>query len=345
MTAVRIIRSWAAPDLLKQSRGRTGQWGTVRFTERSDEPYDFVVVLNSVKYETTVDVPRGRVWLVIQEPVSKAKVFPFIENGHEQYGRVFTDNPKCFGPRYRVGQTFLPWHVERSYDELCAASIPQKTRDLSWITSDLSRLDGHRRRMDFLKLLREHQEFDLLGRGFEPIKDKWDGLAPYRYTVAFENQYGPNYWTEKLADAFLSWTLPFYYGCTTILDYFPENALIQLGPDLRDAPQQIAQAIASQQWEKRLDAISEARDRVLNQHQFFPAMAKYVREAEHLARSGSCTLCPFLPERAVQMVGQTLPVRLLGARSMARVVKTKLKKLLGPRASRSLSRVLHLLTR
>ena len=29
--------------------------------------------------------------------------------------------------------------------------------------------------------------FDLFGRGFHPIADKWDGIAPYRYSIAFEN--------------------------------------------------------------------------------------------------------------------------------------------------------------
>jgi hypothetical protein len=46
--------------------------------------------------------------------------------------------------------------------------------------------------MKFLrKIQKNNLEFDLYGRGFCSIEDKWDGLAPYRYSLAIENFSGP----------------------------------------------------------------------------------------------------------------------------------------------------------
>ena len=61
-------------------------------------------------------------------------------------------------------------------------------------------LAGHRYRLEFLRRLREHIDLDLYGRGFAPIEDKWQALAPYRYSIAFENAAAPYYFTEKIMD-------------------------------------------------------------------------------------------------------------------------------------------------
>jgi hypothetical protein len=42
-----------------------------------------------------------------------------------------------------------------------------------------------------------------------------------------------NYWTEKLADAFLGFSVPIYHGCPNIADYFPKDSMILI--DINDA--------------------------------------------------------------------------------------------------------------
>ena len=118
--------------------------------------------------------------------------------------------------------------------------------------------------MCFLERISGKVEFDLFGRGFTPLADKWDGLAPYRYSIAVENYRGPDYWTEKIADCFLSWTMPIYYGCTNITDYFPPEAMVLIDiDDIEEAVDKIREAIAQDLWRKNLDAIEYARKLVL----------------------------------------------------------------------------------
>lgn len=78
--------------------------------------------------------------------------------------------------------------------------IPIPGTGLSTVTSALAWMDGHKKRLDFLKYLQGSVDFDRFGRGVKDLEDKWDGLAPYRYSVAFENCSSSHYWTKKLIE-------------------------------------------------------------------------------------------------------------------------------------------------
>lgn len=282
MTLVRIAKNWTWPDLKRQTPGGRGEWEGIRFTEESVEVADYVVVLNRAPEPLEIQCPPEHIWAVMQEPPTEH--FAPLHRGAACFERVYTQNPRLRERRYVYSQPALPWHVNRTYDELCEMPAPDKTHRLSWITSSISLLEGHRARLRFLERLHGEVEFDLYGRGFQPIKDKWDGLAPYRYSLAVENFRNPYYWTEKIADCFLSWTMPIYYGCTRIEAYFPAEAMIQIDIDDPDALQKIREVIQSDLWHERLDAIAEARDRVLNRYQLFPFLARQIRAYE--AQSG-----------------------------------------------------------
>ena len=57
--------------------------------------------------------------------------------------------------------------------------------------------------------------------------DKKDCLFRSMFHVAVENQVEPNYFTEKLVDCFASYTVPIYYGCTNIGEFFDMDGIIQ----------------------------------------------------------------------------------------------------------------------
>jgi hypothetical protein len=137
--------------------------------------------------------------------------------------------------------------------------------------------------LSFLSRLAAHVDFDLYGRGFAPIPDKWDALAGYRYSVAVENFVNPYYWTEKLSDCFLAWTMPIYYGCTNITDYFPAESLVQVDIDDPEAPAKIREAVRSNAWIRNREAIAHARDLVLHRYQLFAFMSAEIDTIERLA--------------------------------------------------------------
>lgn len=269
-----IYQKYDYPALLRQTPGGKGLWNGVQFKINSfDEPCDILVVLNRF-YEDILCECR-QAWLVVQEPPI-AEQFPWVFDGHGDFSRVFSPIRPFRGSRkkYTLSHGALPWHVDKTYDELKALRPPEKDRSLSWITTDKKIFPGHMERMAFLKAMQgSGVEFDLFGRGFAPIADKWDGLAPYGYSLAIENHSGPHYWTEKIADCFLSWTMPIYYGCTNLDDYFPKESFVSIDIKSPYAIEQIKDVVASDEYMKNRDAIAYARELVLDRYQLFPFIA------------------------------------------------------------------------
>ena len=158
--------------------------------------------------------------------------------------------------------------------------MPEKNRPLSWIVGNLHDLPGHMKRGVFLRAVQADKtlDIDLYGRAVNFIEDKWDGLAPYRYSIAAENTSWPDYWTEKIADCFLTWTVPFYHGCGNLEKYFPADSFIRIDLDKPDeAIAIIKRYLREDDWSRRLPALEEARRRVLYDYQIFPVLTKLLK--------------------------------------------------------------------
>ncbi|AOY80301.2 glycosyltransferase family 10 [Moorena producens JHB] len=276
MMLVRIIANWDWPDLLRQSPNHSGIWEGIGFTLEPVEECDYVIVLNGASKTTTITCPPEHIWSMVQEPPTEFRK-PWHVNPSYSF-RMFTTDVDLTGSQYIHSQPALPWHINQDYDFLTSFKAPEKTQQLSWITSGLRVLKGHRVRMYFLEQIQGKLDFDLWGRDFNPIDDKWDGLVSYRYSLAIENYSNPLYWSEKLADCYLAWCMPIYYGCTRITDYFPAESLIQIDINQPDAAvEKIKEAIASNAWQQNLDAIAYARELILKRYQLFPFMVCQIR--------------------------------------------------------------------
>jgi hypothetical protein len=182
------------------------------------------------------------------------------------------------GKHIHYNDPLIAWWVGKSYDYLSQNTVTEKSGDLSWITSSKNVLPGHKSRLEFKEELdKSGISYDLFGKGYKYIEQKWEGLAPYRYSLAIENGSFRYYWTEKLADCFLSETMPIYYGCPNISEYFPEESIIRI--DINhpvEAIEIIKSAISNNLWEKRRDAILHSKQLILNKFQFFPFMTEFI---------------------------------------------------------------------
>ena len=110
------------------------------------------------------------------------------------------------------------------------APIPEKKKKCSIIVSSKKMIEGHKLRFNFVEALRNRfkDEIDVFGFGYNPIENKKDAIDPYYYSIAIENTKIKNWWTEKLADVFLGYTCPIYYGCENIFDFFDKGSLLNI---------------------------------------------------------------------------------------------------------------------
>lgn len=58
--------------------------------------------------------------------------------------------------------------------------------------------------------------------------DKFPLFETYQYSLVIENSSQPNYFTEKLIDCLITKTIPIYYGCPNIAQYFDTTGWILL---------------------------------------------------------------------------------------------------------------------
>lgn len=108
--------------------------------------------------------------------------------------------------------------------------IHEKNKLVSMISSNKAMVAGHVYRLQWVEKLQD--KLDLFGKGFQELEKKEDGLNDYMFSVAIENcGYGmtqKNYFTEKLLDCFATGTIPVYFGCSNIEDYFNPDGVIKL---------------------------------------------------------------------------------------------------------------------
>lgn len=270
------------------------RWGECRFDFNPEEGgrADFAVVLGNARPRDRFAVAPENTLFIAGEPLAK-KLYP--QAFYRQFGHVVDSHPASRHPHLHVSALGLNWHVglERGsnryrygFDHLSGLAYPDKQNRISVVCSDASKTEGQRQRLALLDGLKRRLGDRLVhfGRGFEPIDDKMDAILPYRFHLVLENCVLPNYWTEKLADAYLGWGYPVYLGCPNVGEYLPADSLASindLGVDAAAA--RIAALLDVPLGAQRESALAEARHRVLNVYNPFAWAARW---AQQLYRPG-----------------------------------------------------------
>jgi hypothetical protein len=275
---VYICSNYSYPDLLRQTPGSKGEWEGIQFTFDEVEKCDVVVVINHPRKDIKIKCRKGGRILFIQEPPYQRN--DYLKSYFPFFDKIICAFDKANSANIINDQAALPWHINKNYDELMNLqnTNSEKANKISWITSNSNVNPGHKPRLKFLEILKQTDlNVDVFGRGINAINDKFDGIYPYQYTLAIENYADKNYWTEKIADAFLCYTMPIYYGCENIEDFFPKGSFIKI--DIHkptEAIEIIKNALKNDLWKKNIGAITEARNLVLNKYQFFPFVKELI---------------------------------------------------------------------
>eukprot|EP01028_Stygiella_incarcerata_P012144 TRINITY_DN7303_c0_g1_i3.p1 TRINITY_DN7303_c0_g1~~TRINITY_DN7303_c0_g1_i3.p1 ORF type:complete len:232 (-),score=-73.43 TRINITY_DN7303_c0_g1_i3:13-708(-) len=226
--SVKIVKNWTNPELFRQLPNNShNMWNNIQFTYDKNLETDYAIILNFIPKDSEEILKNSKkIWAFMQEPCIDG-INKWVETGHENFERIYTHHIFNNESKYIPTQTCLPWHVDKTFDELINLKSIKKTKRISWIVSNLNYLPGHKLRMELhSEVIKQQLPIDIFGKGINPIKDKFNGLASYKYSIAIENSSSPHYWTEKISDCFLSYTVPIYYGCTNIGNYFPKDSFI-----------------------------------------------------------------------------------------------------------------------
>ena len=285
MKKIVFISDWgeSSSDILKryanQTPGNKGEWGAIKGVDTIEEA-DYIVVMDGVPANIQTKLDWSRVLYFHREP---AFVKPYFMN-HEFPTETFfvgTDkNHYC-----------LPtWWINLPFDRLAKMAYPKKKRKISAITSGKTGYHTYDERLAFLKnFIVDYPKLDIYGRGTSFFGDNWKGelnyngnckflgMAPYEYSLVLENTYEPNTWTEKAADAILSWSFPIYSGDSNFSSFFPEASFLDIDV-VNPNNAEIIEFIKEPPSKNQIEALREARDLLLFKWNLWPEIERIIKE-------------------------------------------------------------------
>ena len=181
---------------------------------------------------------------------------PMVEKANTKYKVVFlsecrTVHPFAYHQIHQVEQNF---DYILTHDEELLASGPKYVRNLlgtSWINDEYSKMyeknkmlshiassktwtPGHNLRHVVGNAIKNKYDADYWGSAYKSFDIKTAPLADYRFSITIMNAKHNNYFTETLMDTFRCGTVPIFWGCDNIGDFFNEKGILKFntGPEL-----------------------------------------------------------------------------------------------------------------
>jgi len=226
---VHAIEKWLTPEWAQGALGGTDRTIEVvppRFAADTDAFifYEEAVTEPSLYRRAPLEKRFGL--LLEPSPISPSVA---LSLGHvTRFRRIFTHDPFLLkmSPVYRKNLFGTSWSFRK--EDLAAA--PEKHAVISMITSRMATTVGHRLRLRLAERLHRRQpDAAIFGRDIPwgPfLPDRRDGVAPFLFSVVVENCRKPNYFSEKLVDCFITRTVPLYWGCPNIGEFFDRRGLL-----------------------------------------------------------------------------------------------------------------------
>lgn len=101
--------------------------------------------------------------------------------------------------------------------------IHEKTKDVSILLSSKKSTRGHRLRHEVIERYGDKVDVFGLDHRVTPL----EALADYRYSIIIENEKSRYWFTEKLIDCLSVGTIPIYWGCPDIENFFDASGIIE----------------------------------------------------------------------------------------------------------------------
>ncbi|MEK7118756.1 MAG: glycosyltransferase family 10 [Patescibacteria group bacterium] len=291
MRRVNILTRYKFPIFVQHFDSENSERKT-EFYENSlaDIDWDCVVVFDGLKLPAQIRVKRGGLLFVAGEPPD---AMYYTKQFLDQFDRTYCAHSSA---RRRIqnksDQYFNNWHFgyepndkvfRYNFSYLRKLPPPPKNKNISVITSNLSYMPNHIKRLHLIEALRRKfaGQIEFFGRGHNFVQYKEDAILPFRFHLCLENTITPDLWTEKIADPFLGYSVPVYSGSPNISEYFPPNSIIQINVDDIAGTLKIIEDILKSPkatYENMLPDVIMARTKVLEDYNLTAHLAKFLDE-------------------------------------------------------------------
>lgn len=154
---------------------------------------------------------------------------------------------------------------------------------MTFVTSSKADAEGHKLRLeiyDYLETIDYAGDLEIFQHKSPPFhQNRNDFFNNAMFHIAVENSMTYNYFTEKLIDCFASRTIPIYYGCVNIGDWFDTRGIIQFS-NLNEL-KYILDNITSDEYARRLLYVEENFNRAkefYGENDVVPRITRKIKE-------------------------------------------------------------------
>ena len=207
------------------------------------------------------DFLEGPVSIVLQEPrATYPQAYKFVEDNINKYHRIYTFDKILLSQASQARKLLFGTSWIKESDALRAST--DSKAGISFLCGSKKSIIGQRHRQAIYKLQMKLEaatgkEVDFWRSGKDEIiprvcprgnriigtdgSAKWDLHQPYQFSIVIENSQQDNYFTEKIIDCFLCKTVPIYWGCPNIGEFFSLEGILLL--DAEDPLKRLPSAI------------------------------------------------------------------------------------------------------
>ena len=183
--------------------------------------------------QVNINIKNRFAWL-LESPDITADSHRWIATNNNLFITVLTSNKEC-------------WIKTKDH------KIYEKSKKLSIVASAKRMTHGHVLRHQIIQYF--NNDIDIYGRIYNPIEYKLDGLKDYAFSLTIENTKKDYYFTEKLIDCFMTGTVPIYWGCPSIGNFFNTDGMI-IFDNINDL-QKILDGLSFEKYNNMIDAIAD----------------------------------------------------------------------------------------
>jgi hypothetical protein len=233
------------------------------------------ISIDNLTYDKNSDVKI----LFLAEPKS---ITPHINEGAydigNEFDKIFTYQQFILdkfphAEKFVWGSTWLDFNDLKEH----------KKSHITFVTSSKSQSDGHRFRhqiYQYLDNIDETNGMDVYSHISPPFHERRnDFFEKALFHIAVENSAEKNWFTEKIIDCFATKTVPIYWGCPNIGDWFDTDGIITF--DTIEELNVILKTITTQDYENRIKSIEDNFERCKNfygENDVFSRITKRITE-------------------------------------------------------------------
>jgi hypothetical protein len=193
-----------------------------------------------------------KIGMLMEPKAINFNIYDWISKNHNKFDLILTYDKALINNFDNI--EFYPhcgcWIKEKDH------KIYDKSKLLSIVASNKSQTNGHKLRHIAISELKEKKfDLDVFGRGYNSIDYKLTSLKDYAFSLIIENSRSDYYFTEKLIDSFVTGTVPIYWGCPSIGNFFNLDGMI-IFEDIKDLLCKI-NLLSFDKYNKMLPAIKE----------------------------------------------------------------------------------------